>query len=130
MARRRGPRRRGASVRIEGIEHLRRRLEELTPLLEEASRAAVKASAESVRDDTKANVRVKSGNLRDKVDIHYANAGLTAKVGWKDRHDWYAALHELGTKRITAHPALGPALEAERAKFDARLRIEIRRRLP
>jgi HK97 gp10 family phage protein len=114
-------------VNIEGIDSLRERLTELAPKLIQASRAAVQASAEVVRDDTKAGVRVRTGNLRDKVDIHYARGGLSAKVGWKNRSEWYSTLHELGTRRIPAQPALGPALEQERARFNARLRIEIQR---
>lgn len=129
MARRRG-RRSGRSpvqFRVVGMDSLREKLTDLAPKLLEASQAAVTSSAEAVRDQTKTTVRVNTGNLRDSVDIHYANAGLSAKVGWKDRSDWYATAHEFGTQRITAQPALGPALEAERARFESRLRVEVRR---
>jgi HK97 gp10 family phage protein len=120
-------RRRGATVRITGLDQLRERLAELEPQLVEASKRAVEASAEAVRDDTRQNVRVKTGNLRDKVAIHYSSDHLKASVGWKDRADWYAVAQELGTKSIPAQPALGPAAEAERARFEARLRAEIER---
>lgn len=125
MARRRG--RGGATVRIVGLEQLRNRLAELEPELVEASKRAVEASAEAVRDETRQNVRVKTGNLRDKVGIHYSSDHLKAAVGWKDRADWYAAAQEFGTKSIPAQPALGPAMEAERARFEARLRAEVER---
>ena len=72
-------------------------------------------------------MRVKSGNLRDKVAVHYSTDHLKASVGWKDRADWYAVAQEFGTKSIPAHPTLGPALEAERARFEARLRAEVER---
>ncbi|GAA2985312.1 HK97-gp10 family putative phage morphogenesis protein [Streptomyces fulvorobeus] len=124
MARRRG---RGARFRIVGLEQLRDRLAELEPELMEASKRAVEASAEAVQEDTRQNVRVKSGNLRDKVAVHYSSNHLKAQVGWKDRDDWYAAAQEFGTKSIPAHPALGPALEAERARFEERLRAEVER---
>lgn len=125
MARRRG--RGGARVRIVGLEQLRERLAELEPQLREASKRAVEASSEAVRDDTRQNVRVKTGNLRDKVAIHYSSDHLKAQVGWKDRADWYAVAQELGTKSIPAQPALGPALEVERTRFEARLRAEVER---
>lgn len=129
MARRRGGRS-PARVSLRGLEHLRRDLEGLAAVVMEGSLAAVEASAEAVQAGTRERVRVRSGNLRDHVGIYYARGGLTATVGWKDRADWYATQHEHGTRRITAQPALGPALEEERSKFDARLRAEINRRLP
>lgn len=127
MARRRSRGRSPVRFHVHGLDSLQESLSDLAPKLVEASQAAVKASAEAVKQQTKDTVRVKSGNLQEKVDIHYARGGLKAKVGWKDRHDWYATIHEFGTQRITAQPALGPALEAERSKFEARLRIEVRR---
>ncbi|WP_228995318.1 HK97-gp10 family putative phage morphogenesis protein [Streptomyces sp. DH8] len=114
-------------TRIEGLDRLRDQLEALVPELEEAAKRATKDSAEAVRDDTRRTVRVDTGNLRDKVDIHYSDEGRTAEVGWKDRHDWYASINEHGTRRIPANPALGPALEAERTRFEERLRTEVRK---
>ena len=130
MARRRrsrGRRRSPVQMQVHGLDSLRESLNGLAPKLIQASRAAVEASSEAVKEQTRNTVRVDTGNLRDKVAIHYARGGLSAKVGWKDRHDWYATIHEHGTQRIPAHPALGPALEAERARFEDRLKIEVRR---
>lgn len=117
------------TVQIEGLDRLIQQLEALVPELEAAAKRAVKESAEAVQAQTRQNVRVDTGNLRDQVDIEYKDNGLTAIVGWKNRHDWYASIHEHGTSRIPAQPSLGPALEAERAKFEERLRQEIRRAL-
>ncbi|MFE2936665.1 HK97-gp10 family putative phage morphogenesis protein [Streptomyces sp. NPDC059278] len=118
------------TVRIEGMDRLRRRLDELAPVIIAAAKKAVAESAEEVQADARRGVRVDTGNLRNKVAIHYENEGLKAEVGWKDRHDWYAALHEHGTRRIPARPALGPAIEAERSKFADRIRAEVRKVLP
>lgn len=114
-------------TRIEGLDRLADQLAALVPELEGAVRRAAKESAEAVRDDTRRRVRVDTGNLRDTVDIHYRNEGLTAEIGWKNRHDWYASINEHGTRSIPANPSLGPALEAERARFEQRLRTEVRR---
>ncbi len=114
-------------TRIDGLDRLRDQLEALVPELEAAARRTTQESAEAVRAETRRNVRVDTGNLRDTVAIYYTNEGLTAEVGWKARHDWYASLHEHGTRRIPAKPSLGPALEAERARFEARIRAEVRR---
>lgn len=120
----------GVRVEIEGLDAFRARLAELAPQITTAAKKAVKESAEAVRDEAKQGVRVDTGNLRDSVDITYADDGLTAEVGWRDRDDLYASLHEHGTRRIPAKPVLGPALEAERAKFPDRVKTEVRRVLP
>lgn len=125
MARRRGRGR--ARFRIVGLDQLRDRLAELEPQLREASKRAVEASAEAVRDDVRRTVRVATGNLRDKAAIHYSGDHLKARVGWKDRTDWYAVVQEFGTQSVPAHPSLGPALETERTRFEARLRAEVER---
>ncbi|MCM2390196.1 HK97-gp10 family putative phage morphogenesis protein [Streptomyces albipurpureus] len=119
--------RRRSRVQIRNLDRLRARMEALGPQVIEAARAAVQASAEAVRDDTRAGVRVKTGNLRDTVVIAYQAGGLRATIGWRNRKDWYASIHEHGTQRIPAQPALGPALEMERTKFEARLRAEVRK---
>ncbi|WP_030744452.1 HK97-gp10 family putative phage morphogenesis protein [Streptomyces sp. NRRL F-5135] len=122
--------RQNSRVTIEGIDRLRDRLAELEPTILAAAKRAVRDSATAVREDTRRGVRVDTGNLRDKVAVHIEDDGLRAEVGWRDRHDWYAALHEHGTRRIPAQPALGPAIEAERTKLADRIRTEIRRDLP
>ncbi|MGW1278016.1 HK97-gp10 family putative phage morphogenesis protein [Streptomyces tsukubensis] len=111
------------------MPELRERLAALEPALLEASRQAVEASAEQVLADTRDAVRVDTGNLRDEAAIRYGANRLTATVGWRARRDWYVAIHEFGTRRIPAQPALGPAIETERGKFAERLRDEIRRAL-
>jgi HK97 gp10 family phage protein len=132
MARRSSSRRGGGSTRvsIEGIDDLRGRLEELGPTIIAAAKKAVRESAEEIKAEAKKNVAVDTGNLRDSVDIKYEDDGLRAEVGWRDRDDWYASLHEHGTRRIPANPVLGPATERERPKLPQRLTEEIRRALP
>ncbi|MDX3235653.1 HK97 gp10 family phage protein [Streptomyces sp. ME03-5709C] len=117
-------------VQIEGLEHLRDRLEELAPQILEAAKPAVREAAESVKTTVRQFVAVDSGNLRDSVDIRYEDDGLTAEIGWRDRDDFYASIHEHGTRRIRARPVLGPALDAERAPFPDRVRTEVRQALP
>ncbi|MGW3627285.1 HK97-gp10 family putative phage morphogenesis protein [Streptomyces sp. NPDC000880] len=121
--------RRGNRVTIEGIDQLRDRLEELAPTILAAAKRAVRDSAVAIREDTRRSVRVDTGNLRDKVAFYPEDDGLRAEVGWRDRSDWYASLHEHGTRRIPAKPALGPATETERGKFPDRVRTEIQRDL-
>lgn len=119
-------RRSAVTVEISGTQRLNRRLEDLPDEIRQALVRVVRESAEAVRDDTKANVRVDTGNLRDSVGITYEEDGLVAEVGWKDRADFYAAFHEHGTRRFPAQPALAPALEKERRNHRRRLTAELR----
>ncbi|HEY5836176.1 HK97-gp10 family putative phage morphogenesis protein [Streptomyces sp.] len=131
MARRAGRSRgRGAvTVRIDGIARLRDRMHELGPDIIEALARAVKESAEAVRDETARTVPRAGGHLAETVDIQYEDGGLAAKVGWSDPTSYYAHFVEHGTRRAPAQPSLGPALEAERARYTARLSDEVRRAL-
>ncbi|MGW2985460.1 HK97-gp10 family putative phage morphogenesis protein [Streptomyces goshikiensis] len=116
------------TVKVTGLEELAKRLDELPENIKEALRRAVRESAESVKRDTQQAVRVDTGNLRDKVDITYSESGLTAQVGWSDADTArYAAVHEHGTRAISARPALGPALEIERGRIVTRITDEVRR---
>ncbi|GEC02954.1 hypothetical protein SSP24_06090 [Streptomyces spinoverrucosus] len=114
------------TVRVSGRDRLRRRLEDLPEDIGQALRKGVRESAEAVRDDTKRGVRVDTGNLRDNVGIEYEEDGLVATVGWHEDSEYYAVFHERGTRSIPAQPALGPALERERARYRARLTAEVR----
>lgn len=120
----------GIRVEIQGLDRLRARLAELAPDITAAAKKAVNESAEAVRDEARQGVRVDSGNLRESTDIAYEDEGMRAEIGWRDRDDWYASLHEHGTRRIPARPVLGPALEAERTKFPDRITAEVRKVLP
>ncbi|MFD3657032.1 HK97-gp10 family putative phage morphogenesis protein [Streptomyces sp. NPDC058620] len=119
----------GVTVNIRGLEALRDRLDELTPEIRGAAFRALKESAEAVRSDTAQAVRVDTTNLQRSVKARFRNNELRAEIGWWDRDDLYAILHEFGTRRIPARPALGPAIEAERTKIGDRIRAEVRRAL-
>ncbi|MCY0961572.1 HK97-gp10 family putative phage morphogenesis protein [Streptomyces sp. H27-H5] len=116
------------TVRVVGLERLAQRLDELPEEIKQALVRAVKESAESVKKDVQSTVRLDTGNLREKVDITYKDGGLTAVIGWNDADTArYAVVHEFGNRRISARPALGPALEIERTRIEARIRDEVRR---
>lgn len=125
-----GTRSTGVTVQIEGLDRLRDQLDDLTPTIRAAAFKALKESAEAIRSDASAGVRVKSGNLRNSAKARFHNNQLRAEIGWWDNDDLYAILHEFGTRKIPARPALGPAAAAERSRIADRLRAEVRRALP
>ena len=112
-----------------GLDALRDQLADLNVPIRAACFKALKESAEAVRSDASAGVRVKSGNLKKSARARFENNRLRAEVGWWDADDLYAILQEFGTRRIAAHPALGPAIEAERTRITARIQAEVRRAL-
>lgn len=114
------------TVRIDGMQQLNQRLEDLPDRIQEALARAVEESAEAVRDQTKRTVRVDEATLKENVGIKYEEDGLIATVGWHEDEHHYAAFHEHGTRRFPAQPALGPALQAERRQHRARLTAEVR----
>lgn len=124
-----GAGRSGLTVRIEGLERLRARLEELPAEVTAALQRAVKESAEDVRRETLLNVRKDSGQLQRDLDIRYGAGGLRAEVGWFKREDYYAHFHEFGTRSIPARPALGPAIEGERGRIRDRISAELKKEL-
>ena len=133
MARRRGSggggRQGPLRVEIQGIEHLRARLEDLRTDLRAAAFKALKESAEAVRDEVAGKVRVDSGNRRGDVAARFHNNQLRAEIGWW-QDDKYAVYLEQGTRRIPAKPTLVPALEAERNKIGDRIKVEVNKVLP
>ncbi|MCY0919605.1 MULTISPECIES: HK97-gp10 family putative phage morphogenesis protein [unclassified Streptomyces] len=114
-------------VQIQGAARLRVELDQLDDTVIAALKKGVREAAEAVRDDTKMNVPRDTGHLHDHVDIRYEDDGLTAEIGWFDEASYYAKFWEHGTRRRPARPSLGPALEAERHRYRARLTEEVKR---
>lgn len=120
------------TVRIEGIDRLRERIEALPDDVKDALRRAVREAAESVQADTRQAVRHDSGDLSTGVKVRYTTNQLAAQVGWRrgDLAAQYAAHHEFGTSSIPANPALTSAAEAERRRLVRRVTELVRRELP
>lgn len=121
---------RRSNVTIEGLDQLKDRLAELAPTIRAACFRALKQAAEEVVKTTERTVAVDTGNLQKSVRARYRNNQLYAEIGYWDRDDDYAALQEFGSRRRTAHPTLGPALEQERAHLPDRIKSEVRKDLP
>lgn len=114
-------------VDIEGLDTLHNQLGQLKLEIRAAAFKALRESAEAVRNEAAAKVRVDTRNLQSSVKARYENNNLRAEIGWWDADDLYAALHEHGTRRIPANPVLGPALTQERARIADRIKTEVRK---
>jgi HK97 gp10 family phage protein len=90
------------------------RIPALLAAVEANSRAAVKATADKIRDDAKARVPVDTGFLRDSIVSESVTAGKEAEVWvWAD----YGIHVEFGTYKMAARPFLTPAVEAHVDEF-------------
>lgn len=115
------------TVTIEGLDELRRRLEEVGEQIREAAGKAIEDAANAVRDDGREQVRVDTGKMRNGLKAFVKKADLTAEVGWRDPDLYYATFQEFGTTRIPANPALTAAAEAERRRLPDRIGEDVRR---
>lgn len=123
-----------ATVTVNGIARLKRRLEDLPDEIRQALAKGVEKSAEAIAEDVSRNVPVDtsgrdSHHLKDTVDVRYREDGLIAEIGWFDQQDYYAAFVEYGTRSQPAQPSLHPALQRERGKYASRLTDEVRKAL-
>jgi len=77
------------------------------------ARAARKRYAENVKRDWAAGVHVRTGALRNSIQVGEDGADTTGVFSGLD----YAAYHELGTRRAAANPAARRAAEANKAAY-------------
>lgn len=123
-----------ATVTVNGIARLKKRLEDLPDEIRQALAKGVQKSAEAIAEDVSRNVPVDTSgrddhHLKDTVDIHYREGGLVAEIGWFDQKDYYAAFLEHGTRSQPPQPSLHPALQRERGRYASRLSDEVRQAL-
>lgn len=116
-------------VTVIGLGRLRRELSELDDEIHAGAANAVTEAAAAVRDEARDAVRVDTGALRRGLKAFVREAALSADVGWRDPALYYARYQEFGTSKITAHPVLTAAAEAERSRFPGRVTEDVRREL-
>lgn len=115
------------TYKAEGFDRLDRQLARIAKPTTEAKRAALKAGAEIVADEMRRLAPVRSGTLRDSINVRVIGMGAAAKQvdvrgttvligprqgGKKD--PFYAHMVEFGTVRAAAHPFMRPAWDAKR----------------
>ena len=106
-----------ADFKVEGMEELIKKVNELGAKAEKEKTNALKKGAEVLKKDIKGNIikkgLVDSGALRDSIKVK-VNKGK-AKIGIVDLGDaYYRAFHEFGTTRLPARPFIQQSVE----KFD------------
>lgn len=98
----------GVSVTIQGTNNVIARVLNFVHLMNSAS--LVQQTAEAILEDAQAMCPVRTGNLRDSLNIQYSGSGTqtTAAIGTDVE---YAPYVEFGTRYMDAEPFLYPALQ-------------------
>jgi len=136
-------------MRIEGERELRRKLDRLAKGPRQAAvEQALRAGAEIIAERARANVAVRSGQLRDSIDVgtnlkHFGpvfadgmvglgsgrveGRGVAVYVGPTAPDGFYGHMVEFGTINAPAHPFMRPAFETSRAAAQQAIVAELRR---
>lgn len=110
-------------MRFEGVPQMRAAIAKLSPGAERAARKVVKRSALNVQNAAKRATPVDTGRLRNSITHEIDNDGMDATIGTNVE---YAPHVEFGTRHNRPKPFLFPAVEAERPKFHAAMKAEVR----
>lgn len=113
------------TAEIKGLAELEKKLRALpTAAAGKALRSAAMSAMTPIQKAAKANVRVRSGALKDAIrkssrvgpkGEFAAEAGIRMKTG-KKQAGWRWHFEEFGTVNHSAHPFLRPAFDSESAK--------------
>lgn len=113
-----------ATIKLEGVDDLRRELEAKAKEYRTEIERAVSDAAEAVKEDWRSDVPVDEGDYRDSIGVK--QDGMTAEVanfGREGRHGQYI---EFGTSSRRARPSAAPAAERERTRLPDRIRDAIK----
>lgn len=102
------------SVRIEGWEELERKLRQLGSTINEQEllENALMDGAEIMRDEIQATAPVRTGQLRDSIEISKrGREKYSVRIGPSGK-GFYGRYLEYGTSRLAARPFMRPAFDA------------------
>lgn len=108
-------------VELKGDKELQKMLERCKS--KEKIKACVMKSGATLQEYAQGNAPVDTGNLKRSIGLSMKDGGMTAEV--KPSAE-YAPYVELGTRFMSAHPYLRPALETAGAEFKANVEKVVR----
>jgi len=112
-----------ADIKLEGIDELLNRLQQIGTNISSLENKALKNAAEPVLIDAKANVPIKTGKLQRglKVSGIKTSGGIKHVLVGVDRADnseiFYGKFIEFGTSKMSARPFLEPAYEKNKKEI-------------
>lgn len=118
-------RKRGKVV-IEGMTELQKKLDALPEAATAKLKQAILDGATNVAETAYVAAPVRTGRLRNSIDVVTDNNGLDALVVVRAPH---AHLLEFGTIKMAAQPFLFPAYRLERPRLKRKIKAEVKRAL-
>lgn len=117
------------TVRINGVEAVRRNLGTYSADTTKGLKKAVAAALINIKGDAKERCPVNKkprkgyvgGRLRNSIHEEVDRSGLSGKVVAGNAEVYYGEFVERGTRRMRAQPYMGPAFEAEMPAFQRRV---------
>jgi HK97 gp10 family phage protein len=112
---------RTGEAELQGQDALRRMFADLSDSARREVAEVVRDSAEEVKREAVARVRVRTGETQKSIFRKSTGRGLSAEVG----SSYTGRFLEFGTVRQPARPFLFPALEIVRPRFFARIQAAV-----
>lgn len=110
------------AMKLEGADDLKRAFATLSAEVRREVKQITTESADEIKREAKARVRVRTGHTRDTIERKSEDHGLGAEVGTS----WFIGRFiEHGTKKMGARPFLFPAFEIVRPKYLERLKAAL-----
>lgn len=116
----------GVTVKLEGVDKLRKKLEAKSVEYQREIEEAVGETADDISQDWRRSVPVDDGDYRDSIGVEHE--GQTATVANFGRKGWHGRFVEFGTsnRSYPKQPAAGPAAERGRNTFTEALKRALR----
>lgn len=119
------PKRPRVTIRVEGLERLRGKLEKLPDQMRKGAESAVAEETEVVTQDMRDTAPVDTGALVEGMQAEVD--GLRGQAASTAGHSWAV---EGGTSKMPARPFAQPAAERSRGRFPGKVSEAIRGELP
>ncbi|KNF07008.1 phage protein, HK97 gp10 family [Gottschalkia purinilytica] len=122
-------------MKLEGMDELLRKLEDMGNVGSRIENQALKKAAEPILQEAKSNVKVRTGKLKEGLKIgsvkskngnKYVEIGITKDDTSKI---FYGKFLEWGTSKMKARPFLGPAFESKKNEAKNIIKDEVKRGL-
>jgi HK97 gp10 family phage protein len=113
------------TIKVDGLDSLLRKLDELPEQMRRGAERAVAEETEDVTQDMRDNVPVRTGELRDGMQAEVD--GLAGRAVSTAPHSFAV---EGGTSKMPAQPFALPAAERSRGRFPERVSTAVREELP
>ncbi|HLR91835.1 MAG TPA: HK97-gp10 family putative phage morphogenesis protein [Atopostipes sp.] len=113
-------------LEIEGLDELTQQLEKMGYDVKQNEEKALVAGAEVMQKATKGQVRVRTGNLKDHIEISDVENGEVYVYVDQQGQAYYGFFLEMGTSKMRAQPFMGPAFNRSKGQIERAMADSLR----